>query len=409
MSLFEDVDGSVWVGTYGGVSHFKGGKITNYRKVDGFFDDERISRIFRDREGLLWFGTEGRGVVCSDGSAWLTLDDRDGFPGEAIRTISQDAKGDLWFGGSTGLVRYRKSKQRPNPPNVTIHLDREYQSGETLPRISIGERVTFRYGVVDTSVRTEHRRFSHTLVTGLARGETPKLSANLGSATTATELDWIPRKAGHVALAVQYMGRDLNRSEPCVVMLTVIPQWYQNGWIVVPGGAALLGLVGWAIAARWLYLRKREEALQLREQLLKEEYKARRAAERAREAADSANAAKSQFLASMSHELRTPLNAIIGYSEIVQEELTDLGVNEVIPDLEKINAAARHQLGLVNDILDLSKIEAGKMTLFIEEFDVAKLVQEVAATIQPLVAKNSNRLVVECPANIGTMRTDQTK
>ncbi|MEW6157811.1 MAG: ATP-binding protein [Verrucomicrobiota bacterium] len=136
---------------------------------------------------------------------------------------------------------------------------------------------------------------------------------------------------------------------------------------------------------------------------------AKEVAEEARHAADAANNAKSQFLANMSHELRTPLNAIIGYSEMLQEEVDDLGVPALKPDLQKITSAARHQLGLVNDILDLSKIEAGKMNLCLEEFDVANLVQEVAATIEPLVARNSNQLVIDCPPEIGRMRNDQTK
>ncbi len=133
------------------------------------------------------------------------------------------------------------------------------------------------------------------------------------------------------------------------------------------------------------------------------------AAEASRLAADEANKAKSGFLANMSHELRTPLNAIIGYTEMVSEELEEVGAKSLKPDLDKVVAAAKHQLSLVNDILDLSKIEAGKMTLFLEEFDVARLVNEVAATVQPLVSKKANTLEVICAPDVGLMTADQTK
>lgn len=125
--------------------------------------------------------------------------------------------------------------------------------------------------------------------------------------------------------------------------------------------------------------------------------------------ANLASQAKSHFLASMSHELRTPLNAIIGYAEMLQELAAEDGQQTYLPDLARIEAAARHQLSLVNDILDLSKVEAGKVTLLVEEFDISRLVQEVAATVQPLVAKNRNRLEVECSPNLGVMQSDMTK
>lgn len=129
----------------------------------------------------------------------------------------------------------------------------------------------------------------------------------------------------------------------------------------------------------------------------------------ARDQAVEASRAKSQFLANMSHELRTPLNAIIGYSEMLQEEAADLAQSDMIPDLEKIQAAGRQLLGLINDILDLSKIEAGKMTVFPETFDIAGMVQDVAVTMQPLMAKKGNRLVVNCPTGPGSMIADLTK
>jgi len=118
---------------------------------------------------------------------------------------------------------------------------------------------------------------------------------------------------------------------------------------------------------------------------------------------------KSQFLANMSHELRTPLNAIIGYSEMLQEEAEDLGEEAFLPDLQRINGAGKHLLGLINDILDLSKIEAGRMDLDLETFGLSDLIRDVEAIVQPLVEKNGNTLVVNCPDNVGGMHADQTK
>lgn len=125
--------------------------------------------------------------------------------------------------------------------------------------------------------------------------------------------------------------------------------------------------------------------------------------------AEKANQAKSQFLANMSHELRTPMNAIIGYSEMLMEEAEDLGQDDFIPDLAKIHAAGRHLLNLINDILDLSKIEAGRMELYLETFAIESLIQETLSTIHPLIEQNNNTLKCSLAEDLPAMYADLTK
>jgi CheY-like chemotaxis protein len=153
-------------------------------------------------------------------------------------------------------------------------------------------------------------------------------------------------------------------------------------------------------------------ANQLLKQEITERLRIEEALNYAKEAAEMANMAKSQFLANMSHELRTPLNAIIGYTEMLKESAEDLEhleQDDCVPDLEKVHSAAKHLLGLINGVLDLSKIEAGKMELFVETVNLEILLNEVFSTIHPLIEKNVNTLEINYPNQLGDMLTDQIK
>ena len=172
----------------------------------------------------------------------------------------------------------------------------------------------------------------------------------------------------------------------------------------IPTAASMLVLFFYSSVYAYLLYQQSKQLVRSRKEIEKNSA----ALAEARDAADSANRSKSMFLANMSHELRTPLNAIIGYSELLAEEAEDSGNEAIIPDLQKIRGAGNHLLGLINSVLDLSKIEAGKMDLVLEETDVAELIEGVRTTIGPLVKNKGNALVFEGD-NLGRMRVDVTK
>ncbi len=163
------------------------------------------------------------------------------------------------------------------------------------------------------------------------------------------------------------------------------------------------------LALSWLYGQRLSRALIAGEISRRQAESEHLAADLARDEAQQANRTKSAFLANMSHELRTPMNAIIGYSEMLIEEANELEPQEFVPDLNKILAAGKHLLGLINDVLDLSKIEAGKATIYLEKFAVASVVEDVIATVKPLIAKNGNQFELSLAPELGEMRADVTK
>ncbi len=148
--------------------------------------------------------------------------------------------------------------------------------------------------------------------------------------------------------------------------------------------------------------------IELRSQLIEREH-TQVELRQALEAADAASLAKSMFLANMSHELRTPLNAIIGYSELLYEEVADLGCQQIQPDLARIQGAGKHLLALVDDVLDVAKIEAGKMEVHVSPFDLVDLIDNVVSTMHPSIEKNGNQFVITPDPQLSLLVSDKTK
>jgi signal transduction histidine kinase/CheY-like chemotaxis protein/ligand-binding sensor domain-containing protein/protocatechuate 3,4-dioxygenase beta subunit len=453
IALWPASDGGVWLGLgIGGAARINGTNVMQYTPASGLAASYALSG-FEDRDGVTWFGHDGE-LSFFDGTGWSTQPlERPSGEKETTRIagILQAGDGAVWLATTAGAWRMEKSRPLTRQPSVQVRAEKEFTDPKTVPRLNTGSRLTFNVAYTDRRTPPEKQQFRYQIVPGdvstaalessrrreaadtNAVGARPPLhrggygSDDLGgrwsALTKETQVDFATNAPGRYTFAVQYIDQNLRYSKPALAVFTLARPWYRNAAFVAPGAFGVAGLFVWAFIARALVIRRKREAEELRERLLAEEHKARESAEaaartlesknqqleEARRAADEASKSKSQFLANMSHELRTPMNAIIGYSEMLQEEAEDLDQKGFIPDLQKIHGAGKHLLGLINDILDLSKVEAGKMTLFLEEFDVTKLLNEVAATVQPLVTKNGNRIKVNCPADIGLMRADVTK
>jgi signal transduction histidine kinase len=209
--------------------------------------------------------------------------------------------------------------------------------------------------------------------------------------------------------------------------LVFAPRWFflnlgcvVVSWFVVVSAAGwtqplilyAIAVVSFAAASTLMFFARRRSLYRLEDAKLagderqRELEAANRALERARQDAVAADSIKSQFLANMSHELRTPLNAIIGYAEIIEEEAQDAGDERYLEDLGRVRAAARHLLGLISDILDLTKIESDSMTLALEHLELAPFMEELVDTITPITKKNGNSVEVQVAPDVGTLVTD---
>jgi signal transduction histidine kinase/ligand-binding sensor domain-containing protein/FixJ family two-component response regulator len=356
--------GTLWFGTTTGVSRYDGERWQSFTRAQGLPADH-ITALLLDRSGRrLWIGTAGGGVAVYDAelnliqaSSW-----HDGLSRDTVNALAQDSDGSLWIGTDDGLTHYRAHTNLPTVRLVGVTTDRRLDPTQPISLAGKPRRLLFEVEGVNFRTNPDAMVYLCQLV-GHEPHELPVYQRLIAYGELAY---------GKYEFRVRAVDQDLNCSVPATATLVIRPDYGQMALVGGLGLSVVTGLAFGGIALK--HRRERNRALVERARYLEE---AKQSADKAKEAAEAANRAKSLFLANMSHEIRTPMNAILGYSQILRRD------REATPKqrqaVETIEKSGRHLLSMINDILDLAKIEAGKMEVHAVGFDLRSLIGDVAA------------------------------
>ncbi len=467
--ILRDSKGALWFGTNQGLACYREGRFVPFNN-SGKLQQESIHALHEDSDGILWIGTISSGLARLDGSTLHFIDTRQGLIDDTIYSILEDHSGDLWFSSNLGVFRIARRELNALARGETERIvpvlfdtadgmrSRECNGGiqpsswktanghlwfPTIEgAVSINPALLKQQGVAPAvllkNVIIDRQRIDFTKYVFMPPSHGDLEFDYTGIDFFAPERirfkyklagfdrDWIDagtrRTAyytkvppGNYQFYVSAIGLNGRRhSETASFGFELRHAFYQTGWFygLCIAGLLILGMAAYLLRLKVLKAHERQlmQLVDERTRELQEEIRERKQAQeealQARMQAESASRVKSEFLAGMSHELRTPLNAIIGYSELIQEEIHSAERSDIVSDLQKIQTAGRHLLGLVSDVLDLSKIEAGKIILCPETFNIRQLIDEIATTTKPLLEKNRNSLSIINGPNLGKMTAD---
>ena len=382
-------------------------KVDDLALRDGFMFDEPTT-VYIDDKDWIWSASQSGGVGFFDGEVWSYLNTEDGLFSDNVWGINSDSKNNYYFLHRMGITRYSPKKSSGSVVINTVSTSTEDYSENNLTNIKslVNERIRISFATRNTNHRSGKDNFIYNVSSD---------NWNLSGTTTDPFLVWYPPIVGDYTLEVKSVDRDLNHSDMTKFKISVINPWYLRSIYLYPSLSFFLIIIYITFSSTTRYLKQKKYSENLRLENQEKDKEARKALELknkelldSQKAAEAANEAKSTFLANMSHELRTPLNAIIGYSEMLIEDAEDEN-EDFVPDLDKINSSGKHLLGLINDILDLSKVESGKMELFIEKFNLEKVLKEIVSTIRPLAEKNKNVLKLSINTMTKEISADVTK
>ena len=419
VSVEADGSGNVWFGIYGGgVSRYDGETFTSFTNADGLgfkpiaisaghkgdlwfgsnrgvigrYDGNAFTRfavgdglkagivraILTDRRGHLWFGIHGAGIVRYDGLVFQDLHHRDGLVADSVQDIFQDRDGDFWIASDSGITRYRPSTVPPSIHLIEVVADSSYGAAAELALPSSQSLIQFTFQGRSFSTPPNRMVYVYRL-----QGYDDKWQP-----TRETQVRYKDLSVGDYIFQVKAVDRDLNYSKPATVKIRVHLPYERLGlWSIL--GLATLALLWQAgrIVQRDRRLQEANQKLQEANQQIQEDTRR-----------------KSDFLARMSHDLRTPMNAIIGYTRILLRRLSDTIEPRQLHNLENIDTSAHNLLNLINEILDLSRVEAGRIDIHPQPVDLQQLTFDCVTAIEPLIQAEV-QLIQDIEA-VPSLRTD---